>query len=150
MRSEELFTKIRRRSIGSMKKGRDCFEIYAKGLHITLGDRPVYWQWKTDSDNHGIEMAELVKTSLVSGEVAGLEQHEEADSEPETDSPDGSIQEGQAELPDEVGTEKWHELEVGRFHMSERNAGEMLFAMEQSFDRWRKGLFIKSVEIKAI
>lgn len=64
--------------------------------------------------------------------------------------PDGSIQEGQAELPDEVGTEKWHELEVGRFHMSERNAGEMLFAMEQSFDRWRRGLFIKSVEIKAI
>ncbi|KAL3720748.1 hypothetical protein ACJRO7_005542 [Eucalyptus globulus] len=148
------------------EQGRDCFAIYARGLDITNSDRPVYWQWLTDSD--GNEMARVVKTrwlevrgsfwtmnlspnvlykvafklkmltssSTMRGQTVNLK----------LSLPDGTYQERQANLPSH---DSWEELEVGRFTMTAQNVGKMEFAMEQLFGRWREGLIIKSVEIKA-
>ncbi|XP_010033716.2 protein PHLOEM PROTEIN 2-LIKE A1 [Eucalyptus grandis] len=146
---------------------RDCFAIYAKGLNITNSDRPVYWQWLTDSD--GNEMAKVVKTrwlevrgsfwtmnlspnvpykvafklkmatssSTMRGQTVNLK----------LSLPDGTYQEKQAILPG--SHDSWEELEVGQFTMTAQNVGKMEFGMEQLFGRWRDGLIIKSVEIKA-
>ncbi|KAL3720503.1 hypothetical protein ACJRO7_005337 [Eucalyptus globulus] len=143
--------------------GRDCFAIYARGLNITNSDRPVYWQCD------GNEMARVVKTrwlevrgsfwtmnlspnvpykvafklkmatssSTIRGQPVNLK----------LSLPDGTYQERQANLP--VSHDSWGELEVGRFPMTAQNVGKMEFAMEQLFGRWRDGLIIKSVEIKA-
>ncbi|KAK3410684.1 hypothetical protein EUGRSUZ_J02620 [Eucalyptus grandis] len=147
--------------------GHDCFAIYARGLNITNSDRPVYWQWSTDSD--GNEMAKVVKTrwlevrgsfwtmnlspnvrykvafqlkmatssSSMRGQTVNLK----------LSLPDGTYQEGQANLPS--SHDSWEELEVGQFTMTAQNVGKMEFAMEQLFGRWRDGLIIKSVQIKA-
>ncbi|KAL3720502.1 hypothetical protein ACJRO7_005337 [Eucalyptus globulus] len=148
--------------------GRDCFAIYARGLNITNSDRPVYWQWLTDSD--GNELAKVVKTrwleirgsfwtmnlspnavykvafrlkmetssSTMGGQTVNLK----------LSLPDGTYQERQETLP--VSHDSWGELEVGQFTMTAQNVGKMEFAMEQLFGRWRDGLIIKSVEIKAV
>ncbi|KAF8012041.1 hypothetical protein BT93_I0232 [Corymbia citriodora subsp. variegata] len=152
------------------ENNRDCFEIYARGLDITLSDRPIYWQWKKPGgDSNGVEVAELVKTKWL--EVKGsfwttgylthgapykisfkvmLTPSSNLKNERvnmKLSCPDGTTQEGPVTMPED---NQWHELEVGRFNMNERNAGEMRFAMAQSFKKWGKGLIIKSVEIKAI
>ncbi|XP_039157434.1 protein PHLOEM PROTEIN 2-LIKE A1-like [Eucalyptus grandis] len=146
---------------------RDCFAIYAKGLNITNSDRPVYWQWLTDSD--GNEMAKVVKTrwlevrgsfwtmnlspnvlykvafklkmatssSTMLGQTVNLK----------LSLPNGTYQEKQAILPG--SHDFWEELEVGQFTMTAQNVGKMEFGMEQLFGRWRDGLIIKSVQIKA-
>ncbi|KAF8011297.1 hypothetical protein BT93_J1799 [Corymbia citriodora subsp. variegata] len=145
--------------------GHDCFAIYARGLNITNSDRPVYWQWITDSD--GIEMAKVVKTrwleirgsfwtmnlspsvkykvsfqlkmekplSTMRGQTVNLK----------LTLPDGSYKETQAQLPQ--SHDSWTELEVGSFMMTAQNVGKMEFAMEQLFGRWRDGLIIKRVNI---
>ncbi|KAF7847867.1 hypothetical protein BT93_L2497 [Corymbia citriodora subsp. variegata] len=143
----------------------DCFEIYARGLNITNSDRPVYWQWITDSD--GIEMAKVVKTRWL--EIRGsfwtmnlspsvkyevtfkLKMTPSSNMKGQSVNmkltlPDGSNQEKQATLPQ--SQDKWEELQVGSFNMTAQNVGKMEFAMEQLFGRWRDGLIIKSVEIK--
>ncbi|XP_030464168.2 protein PHLOEM PROTEIN 2-LIKE A1-like [Syzygium oleosum] len=154
-------------------KGHDCFAIYARGLNITNSDRPVYWQWLTDSD--GIEMAKVVKTRWL--EVRGsfwtmnlspnvpykVSFRTRIDNTPYSTMngqsvnlrltlPDGTYQERQAELPGKKlqDNDPWYELEVGQFNMTAQNVGKMEFAMEQLFGRWRAGLVIKSVQIKTM
>ncbi|XP_030536046.1 protein PHLOEM PROTEIN 2-LIKE A1-like [Rhodamnia argentea] len=156
--------------------GHTCFTIYAKGLHITNGDRPIYWQWTTDSDR--IEVAKALKARWL--EVKGS--FWTMDLSPETlykvsfltrmegsqgtsvnsmaehtvslrlTLPDGNNQERQAILPKKEGQPPgpWHELEVGLFTVTTDNVGKMEFSMQRSFGRWMGGLVIGGVEIKPV
>ncbi|KAL3720470.1 hypothetical protein ACJRO7_005309 [Eucalyptus globulus] len=156
------------------ENGRDCYEIYAKGLNIDNSQIRDYWQWTT-STRDGVEVAEAVKVKWlgVNGSFKTINLTYEVEYKvsfllrtksptPSTSTsvgnmkqqkvnltltlPNGTNQENQLWLPET--SEQWQEREAGHFKMTTEVVGEMKFAMWQQFDSWMGGLIIKGVLIK--
>ncbi|GMY38090.1 protein PHLOEM PROTEIN 2-LIKE A1-like isoform X1 [Fagus crenata] len=151
------------------KSNKNGFMLFARGLEIEWAYNPDHWKWNQEKDASGedIEVAELIKVSLLElkGDVWTIDlslgtQYEivfvvkiiggnisSFSVKLNINCPNFEFEERHESLEGKPLNE-WFEIQVGEFIMSPKMVGHLKFSLHATDQSWKAGLVVKCAIIR--